>query len=133
MGGRKINIKKKTIVFGSLLAVFLLLIIPNVSAITFQTVTNETEQYLHEAVKNTNLDVNEIHEKMKFLNLNEYRDNNNSETFHMLLWILFVLNFGFFTILNLVEGDLLNSLISFVSLILSIVGLKQVVSEPDKS
>ena len=121
--------KKKTVVFGSLLAVFLLLIIPHVSAITYQTVVNETKQYRHEELRNTNFDLNKIIEKMKFLSANEFKNNDfNSETFHMLLWIFYALCFGFFTLHNLMEKHLLDSFISFISFVISIVSLKQVVN-----
>lgn len=56
---------KKTIVFGSLLAAFLMLMIPDVSAIEYQTATDANKSYVIEKLNIAENDLSEIIESFK--------------------------------------------------------------------
>jgi hypothetical protein len=129
IGGKR-GMNKKTIIFGSVLAVFLMLMIPNVSAITYRTVIDETEQNLLNGLGNT--DFNELKEKMKYRNIEGLRDSNISQILDILLWIFYILFYGFYTIENLVEGNYLVSLLAFFWFVISVFGLKQAVNNPEE-
>ena len=130
IGGKR-GMKKKTILFGSMLAVFLMLMIPNISAVEYQTVLNENEQNLIERFKNTNLNLNELNEKKKYQNMDELINNNISHIFDILLWLFYVLFYGFYIIKSLLDGNYFGSLFGLIWFIISIFGLKETVNNPD--
>ena len=79
--------KKKTIVFGSLLAVFLMLMIPNVSAVELQSVKSNVEERISESIQG-NLDV--ISNDLKFSFVKKFF--SNSVVYYVLILILYLIS-----------------------------------------
>ena len=67
----KRGMKKKTIVYGSLLAVFLMLMIPNVSAIEYKTVVETNERRILQEIEKFESQINTIKEQVTGLNSKE--------------------------------------------------------------
>ena len=65
---------KKKILFGSLLAVILMLMIPNVSAVEYQTVVDANESYFIQEIQNRNLDIDLLKGKLRDMNIRELRE-----------------------------------------------------------
>ena len=65
------SMKKKTIVFGSLLAVFLMLMIPNVGAVEYKTVVETNERYILQEIEKFESQINTIKEQVNGLNSKE--------------------------------------------------------------
>ena len=64
---------KKTIVFGSLLACFLMLMIPTVSAVEYQTVVDANESYFMQEIQNRNLEIDLLKDKLKDIDIKEVK------------------------------------------------------------
>jgi len=73
---------KKTIVFGSLLACFLMLMIPTVSAVEYQTVVDANESYLINEIQNKKLDIQTFSNKIKDINIREIREELHNINIH---------------------------------------------------
>lgn len=63
---------KKTIVFGSLLAVFILLMIPNISAVEYNTVVEAHESYIIQRFEIKENELNELIESIKDGNIENF-------------------------------------------------------------
>ena len=64
----------RKIVFGSLLACFLMLMIPTVSAVEYQTVVDANESYLMQELQDKDLDLAALKDKLKNMNVRELRE-----------------------------------------------------------
>ena len=64
----------KKIVFGSLLACFLMLMIPTVSAVEYQTVVDANESYFMQEIQNRKLDIDLLNGKLRDMNIRELRE-----------------------------------------------------------
>ena len=118
------DMKKRTIFIGSIFTIFLMMMIPNISAVEYQTVINKMENTLKNVINDSALDMDVLNEKMKRSNIQELINKENLlEEFKILEWILFILAFTFFIFRNTIDGDLLNTMIAIFGLILSVFSL----------
>lgn len=118
------DMKKRTIFIGSIFTIFLMMMIPNISAVEYQTVINKMENTLKNVINDSSLDMDVLNEKMKRSNIQELINKENLlEEFKILEWILFILAFTFFIFRNAIDGDLLNTMIAIFGLILSVFSL----------
>ena len=74
----------KKIVFGSLLAVFLMLMIPNVGAVEYQTVADANESYLMNEIQNKKIDIQTLRNNIKNINIRELREELHNINIHEL-------------------------------------------------
>lgn len=75
---------KKTLIIGSLLACFLMLMIPNVSAVEYQTVADANESYLMNEIQNKKIDIQTLRNNIKNINIRELREELHNINIHEL-------------------------------------------------
>jgi hypothetical protein len=125
------DMKKRTIFIGSIFTIFLMMMIPNISAVEYQTVINKIENNLKNVINDSPFDMDVLNEKMKRSNIQELINKENvPEEFKILQWI-FILAFTFFIFRNAIDGDLLNTMIAIFGLILSVLNLINSLNNPE--
>lgn len=125
------DMKKRTIFIGSIFTIFLMMMIPNISAVEYQTAINKIENNLKNVINDSPFDMDVLNEKMKRSNIQELINKENvPEEFKILQWI-FILAFTFFIFRNAIDGDLLNTMIAIFGLILSVLNLTNSLNTPE--
>lgn len=78
---------KKIIIFGSFLAVFLMLMIPNINAVECQTTIDVNKSYIVQEYKNKKLDLNKLIETYQKIDIDKIKniDYDLYELFNILL------------------------------------------------
>jgi hypothetical protein len=127
-------IMKKTIVFGSLLAVFLMLMIPNVSAVEYNTVAEAHESYIIQRFEITENELNELIESIKDGNI------ENFSIFGDILWgivrLILVFLMAFLsgmdesTALAFILGAIFMQLILYIVQLIESIGLALFLNSP---
>jgi len=125
---------KKTIVFGSLLAVFLMLMIPNVSAVEYNTVAEAHESYIIQRFEITENELNELIESIKDGNI------ENFSIFGDILWgivrLILVFLMAFLsgmdesTALAFILGAIFMQLILYIVQLIESIGLALFLNSP---
>ncbi len=78
---------KKIIIFGTFLAVFLMLMIPNISAVEYQKAIDVNKSYIFQDYENKGLDLNKLIETYQKIDSNKLKniDYNLYELFNIIL------------------------------------------------
>lgn len=125
------DMKKRTIFIGSIFTIFLMMMIPNISAVEYQTAINKIENNLKNVINDSPFDMDVLNEKMKRSNIQELINKENvPEEFKIIQWI-FILAFTFFIFRNAIDSDLLNTMIAIFGLILSVLNLTNSPNTPE--
>ena len=79
---------KKKIIFGSLLAVFVLMVLPSVSAVEFNTAVETNKSQILKQLQDMTVD--EFREKIKTLDIKELEEK--TQTYSLFEWIIFLIS-----------------------------------------
>lgn len=117
---------RKTIIFGSILACFLMLMVPNVSAIEYQTVEDEFETQLFEKIQYINYE--DLREQIKEINLKDVTETitekmgDDNPQPGIIITLLFIVIAIIATILATLSAGIMLLVLNFLQIVYQVLG-----------